>query len=239
MDDFTTSGYIRTDTELGTNSHNILFEYINNSDIKISAKDNSGIHPELYFKYIKKKFGVIETLKLDARLKKLEKAFYAALENGQNALGEKIFKDLTRETRESMMYAKGVKHFVEHADLQKFKKKIRGGHISDTKFQDYTRVIPEDVLAKKKEVDFLFDGFVIYHVWDEEAEKKREKKESITPAEKSRMKDPVLFGVIKESSRCYFIAEWSDELCDLTFEEIVDHLGKNDEEVTIPRVPKL
>lgn len=207
--------------------------------VGVKVKAGSGIAPELYFKYIKKKFGVIEKMKLDARLKRLEKAFYKAVENGQIALGEKFMKELVRETRESAMYAKGIKHFIEMEDLKRYKHKIRGGHISDTLFGDFTRVIPDDVLAKKKSVEDLFDGFVIYHYWDEEAAQKAEKKEKMTPEEYSRMKDPVLFGVIKETNRLYFIAEWDDEFCDLSFEEIIDVVGGSDDAYTIPRNPML
>lgn len=207
--------------------------------VAVSLKVGNGIAPELYFKYIKKKFGTLESMKLNARLKRLEKAFNKAVENGQIALGEKMMREISREARESAMYAKGIKHFIEHDDLRKYKNKIRGGHISDTKFEHFTRVIPDDVLAKKKKVEDLFDGYVIYHYWNEEAAAKAEKNERMTPEEKSRMRDPVLFGVIKDSTRLYFIAEWDDEFCDLSFEELIDVIGKDEEDHTISREPKL
>ena len=71
------------------------------------------------------------------------------------------------------------------------------------------------------------------------AEKKIEKKQKMSPGEKSAMKDPVLFGFINECNRLYYIADWEDELCDLSFEEILDVLGKKDEEVALTRQPKL
>jgi len=192
-----------------------------------------GIHPVLYFKYIKSKFKYLEKIKLDSRLKRLEKAFYQAMENGQNALGEKIINILARETRESAIYAKGIRHFIERDDLTKHKRNIKGGHISDTLLKDFTRVIPKNVLAKKEKVKDVFDDFVIYHYWNEEAEKKIEKKQEITPDEKAKLRDPVLFGIIKETNRLYFIADWEDEFCDLTFSEIIDAIGKDDDEITL------
>lgn len=211
----------------------------NNSVVSLQVAQKSRIAPELYFKYIKKKFGIIEGMKLNARLKRLESAFNKAVENGQDALGTKILADLSREARESTLYACGIKHFIEHDDLNKHKRNIRGGHISDTKYADFTRVIPDNVIAKKKKVEHLFDGFVIYHYWNDKAELNRIEKQKMTPAERSAMRDPVLFGVIRESNRLYFIADWEDELCDLTFEEIIDHIGKEDDEITIQRQPKL
>lgn len=186
-----------------------------------------GIHPILAFKYIKSKFGMLENLVMKRRLDKLEKAFYQAVDNGQEALGEKLIKEMARETKESVLYAKGIKYFVEKDDIWKHKNDIQGGHISDTPFESYTRVIPKDVIKKKKAVEGLFDGFVILHYYEEEIENKRSKKQKMSSEEKNKMRDPILFGWVKETSRWYFIADWEDEYCDLTFDEIVDVVGEN------------
>lgn len=207
--------------------------------VSFKVDKTKGIHPNLYFSYIKKKFGVLERMRIDSRLKKLEKAFYKAIDNGQEALGEKFLKIMARETRESILYAKGIKVFIEEEDLNKHKHSIRKGHISDTKFEDYTRVIPKDVLNKKKKVEDIFDEFVIYHYWNEDIKDVKK----MDGEEKSKMKDPVLFGTIKESNRFYFIADWIDDLCDLSFDEIVDVLGKKtnkkDDDFIISRDPNL
>lgn len=205
----------------------------------VKIEQRPGIAPQLYFKYVKSKLSLLERMKADRRLKRLEKAFDDAVANGQAALAEKFLQECVRETRESLMFAKGVKFFIEKSDLDKHKRSIRGGHISDTKLQDFTRVIPKDVLAKKKKVEDLFDGFVIYHYWSDEAEKNRTKKQQMSEQEKAAMRDPILFGWIRESNRLYFVADWEDEYCDLTFDEIVDVLGKSDDEVMISRQPKL
>jgi hypothetical protein len=197
------------------------------------------ISPQLFFKFTKKKFGVLEKMKLDSRIKKLEKAFYIAIENGQEALGKKLMTEVVRETKETLIYAKGIKFFVERDDLMKWKYKIKGGHISDTLFKDYTRIIPKNVLEKKNKVQDVFDDFVIWHYFNEELEKKVEKKQKITPEEKSKMRDPILFGIIAETNRLYFIVDWIDEQCDLSFEEMVDIIGKDEKEITISREPKI
>ena len=238
---FDTSTYITTAGSATTNAGYITIDSLTNYQggaISYSMEVKSGISPQLYFKYIKKKFGILQGMKLNARLKRVEKAFHKAVENGQEALGMKLMTEIAREAKESTLYASGIKHFIEYSDLTKHKRDIRGGHISDTKLEDFTRVIPDDVLAKKKKVEHLFNGFVIYHYWDEKAEANRTKKQKMTEDEKNRMRDPVLFGVIRESNRLYFIADWEDEHCDLTFEEMVDVIGKDDEELTLTREPK-
>lgn len=51
-------------------------------------------------------------------------------------------------------------------------------------------------------------------------------------------------GVLVSGSAIYtspdgYIADWEDEHCDLTFDEIADLLGMDEEDVTITRNPKL
>lgn len=195
-------------------------------DLLTVAVDRSekGISPQLYFKYVKSKLKTIERFKLDRRLAKIEAAFMKAAENGQTMMAQKILNGLSRLTRESLMYAKGLKFYIEADVLSKHKRNIRGGHISDTPLEEFTRVIPEDVLEKKKAVEGLFDSFVIYHYWNEKAVDAKE----MAPEEKAKMRDPILFGRIKESNCLYFIADWEDEFCTLTFDEIIDVVGEEE-----------
>lgn len=200
---------------------------VSNGFVSIGGGNTKGIHPVLAFKYIKKKFGVLENMKIKRRLEKLEKAFYQAIDNGQEALSEKFLRELSRETRESALYAKGIKYYIERSDISRVKYKIKDGHIADTKFEDFTKIIPKNVLNEKKKYNDFFDGFVIYHYYNNEIEEKIAKKQKMSKVEIEKMKDPILFGWIKECDRLYFIADWEDEYCDLTFDEIVDVIGEN------------
>ena len=187
--------------------------------------DKGKISPQLYFTYIKRKFNILERTRLDRRLKRIEKAFDQAVENGQNFLAEKILTDLSREMRESVISAKGIREYIEREDLVKHKHDIKEGHISDTLLKKYTRVIPKPITDKIKKLKGVFDDFVIWHYYEEKAERKREKKQKMSREEKGAMRDPILFGIIKETDRLYFIADWEDDYCDLTFDEIVDVIG--------------
>lgn len=192
-------------------------------NISFSVDKKNSISPVIYFKYIKKKFNIIERLKVEGRLKKLEKAFNQAVENGQDALAEKFLNEVAINVKETELYAKGFKLWISKEDLNKHKNNIQNGHISDTALEDYTRVIPADVAKKIKEVSGIFDSMVIYHYWNPEEEKKIKKKQKMDSNEVSKMRDPVVFGRIKEASdRLYFIADWEDEYCTLTFDEIID-----------------
>ena len=185
-------------------------------------KAHNQIHPQLYFTFIKSKFKIIERTRLRHRLDKLEKAFDNAMKSGQIALAEKFLRENIASAREAAMAAKGLKYFVEREDVWKHKSNIRDGHISDTQLKDYTRIIPEKVLEKKKVVEALFDGFVILHYWNEGAPDVKK----MSDHEKAKMRDPILFGLIRETDRWYYIADWQDEFCDLTFDELTKVVAK-------------
>lgn len=203
--------------------------------INFVKNDKGLISPELYFTYIKKKLGILERTYLEKRLHRIEAAFDKAVENGQNMLAEKIMNNLAIETRESVIYAKGIKYFIERKDLYRYKNQIKDGHISDTLLKDYTRVIPKDVLTKVKKVKDVFDDFVIFHYYNRDVEVQLEKKQKMNEHEKARMKDPVVFGIIKETDKLYFVADWVDEHCDLTFRKVVEVVGREE----ISKVPTL
>lgn len=217
------------------------------------VKNEGDIHPQLYFKWAKSKFKPLEKLQLAQRERALTKAFDKAAENGQDMLARKILSAVLRETREAALHAKGVKWYVSRAELSKYKRRIRGGHISDTQFSEFTREIPARVLKRKKELDGMFDGYVIYHYWSDA----RGDGKGMPAEERAKMRDPVLFGYFKQkadritgetsiyvssepdsgeldpSDRLYFIADWEDEKCDLTFDEMIEGMGsdRNDQRI--------
>lgn len=45
-------------------------------------------------------------------------------------------------------------------------------------------------------------------------------------AEIQAKRDPILFGMIKDSRRLYFVADWIDKLCTLTFEELIQEMER-------------
>lgn len=205
-----------------------------------TIKRNNTIKPEWYFKILKKKFNVLETRRLKKHLKDLTKAFETVVDNKQTGLGEKIMRSVIVITKELAMSVKGIKYYVTYDDAHKYKKNLKTGHISDTRFEQYTRIIPKKVLAKKKKVESVFDGFVIFHYWNDAQKDVK----NMSQEEKNSMKDPILFGYINETNKLYFVADWIDELCELTFSEMVSYLAKTgkrsiesiQKEITIPGV---
>ncbi len=224
-------GEALTETELGTG-----YEAQN------KRKAKGGFTPQIAFKFVKSKFTLFGQRRYESRIKKLEKLSKEYLKLGHSALSQKFLKKMQEEVAFSEILGAGINKYIEKALIEKIKYKVKGGHIADTDFDKFTRVIPTRVLNKKKKVDGykVFDSFVVYHYWNKELEEKREKKEVITPAEKSAMKDPILFGIRKDlPGKLFFIDEWIDDYCDLTFDDLVDVLELEEDEVKIPLLKKL
>ncbi len=83
------------------------------------------------------------------------------------------------------------------------------------------------MLKKKVLADNLqvFDNYVILY-YDPTG-----KSFSLTEYEKAEeeriKKDPILFGVIKDSDKLYYIDSWIDDLCDLTWDQVVEKLSED------------
>jgi hypothetical protein len=215
-----------------TDSSQTLTMQVGLSDCCSKPLFGGKIHPLLYFTYIKKKFKALEKKRLDNRIKDLQASFDAATNQGQMLLGERFMRDLIRETRECVLYAKGIRMFITREDLWKHKSNIKGGHISDTKLQDYVRVIPKNSLKKIQAMRPYFDDIVILHYYNPD----QKDLSKMTPEEKQKTKDPVAFGILSQSDRWYFITDWTDDHCDLTFEQIAKVIKKFD--ISKPELPK-
>lgn len=215
------------------------------TSINIDEKDpyrEKGVNPVLVFKFWKKNLTAFGNQKYKARINKLKKLAFNYIKLGHNALGKKLLAKLTEETRFCEMYGAGIKYYIKASLIYKYKHKVRGGHISDTLFKNYTKVIPKDILEKKRKLEKLkiFDDYVIYHYWNEKLEKKKEKKEEIKSSEEAAMRDPILFGICKDiPDKLFFIDEWDDDYCDLTFDELIDGLDVEEEDMKIGPNPKM
>lgn len=142
---------------------------------------------------------------------------------GQRALVEK-FKDLMDTIRgEAHLIVMELKKYVTEKQVVEFYEKVgEDKNLKLTWIKNFNRIIPEDVYVVKKDLDErkIFDNYVVLH-YDPENNGAELTKEEI-----EKKKDPILFGVIKNSKKLYYIADWKDEYCDLTLEEMFNVLGE-------------
>jgi hypothetical protein len=207
--------------------------------VEVKIKKDRTIPAKIYFKLVKNKLSKIDATVLEKKLQKLEKATEKLIEQGQDALAEKFLNDLCLSVKELQVFQAGVEYYVDKDVLWKHKNSIRGGQIANTKYEDFMRKLPDNVVEAKKKVEGIFDEFWIFHYYSKETEKRDE--ERLSPTERARMKDPILFGVFKETQRFYLVADWIDEECDLTFEEMIGAIAgeEDDLEYKLKGSPKI
>ena len=135
-------------------------------------------------------------------------------------------KNLTKI--ENKLFAADFKQYQTEESLISFIKKCEKG-LCLTEIEYFDRVIPEDVMAKFEKAEELgvFDNYyILYH------DPKKAKNKYYT---QDKPKDPIMFGVISGSTKLYFVADWIDEFCNLTYKDI---LTKNvDYKLTLKKEP--
>jgi hypothetical protein len=162
-----------------------------------------------------------ELKKYEDRSKDYDVAIERARLNGQYALAEHLESRKSVFLLESQLLIFEFKKYITEDQVIEFadncEKCLRLDWI-----KNFARPIPKEVLDEKMRADEqeLFDNYVILH-YDPENRNSKMTKEDIEKA-----KDPILFGVRKESTSLYFIGDWKDEYCDLTFDDLIREYGE-------------
>lgn len=182
--------------------------------------DSTKFDIEDFFKSVKNSAEELEIV--EERLKNWETAYEHLKKTGQYALIEVMQQDIEVHRAETQLYAIGLKKVITEKNVTelsaKYPKTIKLDWI-----QNFTRLIPAKVTDIKMNADekHIFDNYVVMHC-DKDGKGSQE-----TVAEKIKRKDPILFGVIAGSNKLYYVADWVDEFCDLTFDKLVETLGEN------------
>jgi hypothetical protein len=146
-----------------------------------------------------------------------EKALVQAKTMGQVALLQKLTDLMDTVKGEAILIAMGLKKYVTEKQLVEFYEQVgEDKNLKLTWIKNFGRIIPEEVYMVKKDVDErkIFDNYLILH-YDPE-----NNGEKLTKEEIEKKKDPILFGVIRNSRKLYYVADWKDDYCDLTLEEM-------------------
>lgn len=189
------------------------------------------LEPIDYFNELKAKI-------TEVQLEQLEKnrAFLAKELEKANRLGQ---KNLTHKSsfmweileKEMILHSVGIRKYVHKEDVVKLIDNVKPKNsVKIVELENYPRSIPdenmEDII-KAQELG-LFDVLLVVYtdLTNEEVN---------TPAQKefvARNRDPVVFGMFCENrinlkhDRLYFITDWEDEFCDLTFTKMLDKMSE-------------
>lgn len=148
-----------------------------------------------------------------------ENALVKAKKFGQKALEDRIV-DLIDVVKNEISLT-DFKFVTEKQIMDLYDKTETSKNLKLTWVENFGRIIPDAILKAKEIADEkkIFDNYVILH-YDPE-----NNGEALTKKEIEKKKDPILFGVFKKSRKLYYIADWKDEYCDLTLDEMFNTLG--------------
>jgi hypothetical protein len=157
----------------------------------------------------------------------------SATDNNQIALKEKIVDYINVLKGEIILTTSKFNKFLTEENVVKFynvasKHEKYKTNLKLTYIKNFVKVIPQEVCELKKQADELkvFDNYVVMH-YDYDGKATED-----TKAEKQKKKDPILFGLIQNSRKLYYIGDWIDDYCDLTLDVIIKKLGKKNNPVT-------
>ena len=199
--------------------------------------DSDKVTPSLYFDYVKglknkvefEEYGLI----IDNTLKMINKAKITE----QTSMAKRLTHQLELALRELEAAKKGFDIFVKRKDIELYISKVEAKAVKIIELSRYTREIPDDIIDKIAEAKEVFDEMYIMFTDYTKKETKKVSKER-------RDKDPILFGAFidkdgeKENKiyvedRLFFIADWVEDKCDLTLEEICrDVKDKSNKDIT-------
>jgi len=151
-----------------------------------------------------------------------EEMIQNAKQNGQISLFEELAHKRQITIYEDALLVLGYSSFVTESMIVELAERSDKAFRLDW-IKNFARIIPNHAAERKKKLDesMIFDNYVVLH-YDPDG-----KGNKLTQAEIQSKRDPILFGLIKNSRRLYFVADWVDTTCTLTFEELLKHFEQD------------
>ena len=186
--------------------------------------------PKVYFNYVKTNFKIAEKESLKKRLDKLRRVVEDTKQFGQKALFENLSKAIALAVREAQAVAIGKSKFILEAHIKQFL--WRADDIYYKKLDEFPRVLPKNIMLEMRKVKKkrVFDEYyILYTDYTNESLK--------TNKQKIKEKDPIIFGKFAYDTKLFYICDWEDEHCDLTFDKFVDAMVEDNENYNVSDIP--
>lgn len=187
------------------------------------------LEPHEYFKELKSKLTVVEMESLETQLQEIAEQLISAREIGLKRASHKLAFLYQVILKEQILVTKGYTSFVYLEDVAKWIDTVNPKNsIKICELDRYPRLIPSDSAKKIKEVSDLniFDLIcIIYTDYTEQDINTTAEKEMV-----QRNRDPIAVGMFHSDimnfkhDRLYFITDWEDEYCDLTFVRMIERM---------------
>lgn len=187
------------------------------------------IEPKDYFEDLKTKITDVQLDQLVKNREFLAKEIEKAHRLGQKNLTHKAAFMWEILEKEMVLHAVGIRKYVHRQDVIKLIDNVTPKNsVKIVELENYPRSIPDENMEdieKAKELG-VFDVMLVLYT-------DLENEEVNTPEQKAfavRNRDPVVFGMFMEDKinlkhdRLYFITDWEDEFCDLTFTKMIEKM---------------
>lgn len=187
--------------------------------------------PSQYFNFLKKLKDKIQDETVSSAIAATKDLIQTCVVTGQKTLAENLMVKLELLLRERNAISHGYDTVINRVDLEawtldiyeKAKKEDKPNPIHIIELKNYSRTIPEDVIEKVGDARNYFDMlYVAYTDYTGETVRKVEKEK--------RDKDPIIFGAFLvpsergnkiPSEHLFYIADWVDDFCDLTMDQVI------------------
>jgi hypothetical protein len=193
--------------------------------------NNDGIEPKDYFEDLKTKISEVELEQLEKNRDFLAKEIQKAHQLGQKNLTHKASFMWEILEKEMILHATGIRKYVHREDVVKLIDNVTPKNsVKIVELENYPRSIPDENLQdieKARELGVFDVLLVLYTDLTNEEVNTPEQKEFA-----ARNRDPVVFGMFMEDKinlkhdRLYFITDWEDEFCDLTFTKMIEKMSE-------------
>lgn len=201
------------------------------TDIKIAEINEKAIEPNEYFKVLKGGLKKTELTALQKQLDIIAEHIVLARNVGQKNFLKKLSFSYETIIKEQLLFTKGYKEFVFKDDVRQFLDKVTPKNsVKIIELERFPRSIPVANLKKIQEAQDLniFDDYaVVFTDFTKDKHQTSADKKTI-----ARNRDPIVFGYFEDKKenyyhdRFYFITDWEDEYCDLTFTKMIDKMSK-------------
>lgn len=190
-------------------------------DLSISEQVQS------YFDDLKEKCVNINLDNLEKSLQEIPAQIQKAEKIGQKFLAEKLKRHIYLIMKEKTLLNYGINKYVSLYDINRFIDGIEDYVVKFCEIMAFPRIIPNEVvekIEKMKSLGLFSEFYIVFTDYtDEEIISDKAKKQ------REINRDPIVFGTIDGyQDRYYFIADWVDEYCDITFDKMVNTLQSMD-----------
>lgn len=182
------------------------------------------LSPYEYFEEVKSRKSKITDAELVKVYENCLELIEKAKRTGQKNQIKRCLFHLDVIEKERELVKMGIDTFIYKDDITYFMKKVAKDCVKIIELENYEREIPDEIVDVIETVKDKFDQlYVVFTDYSEELTKKVISK---------RDKDPILFGVFKNSEsrsvidRFYYLGDWVDEYCDLTLDKMLAETEK-------------